>query len=412
MGMKARRLAQSAFAALFCATLVAFAAASLAVHGPAMYGKLSEIALPASAREARAAFAALEDILCADLYGGTALSEAHAFVQRFMGKHETNGFEILRGEDGFLEYGRLDPDPPEIASAYAGRLWRLQSRTEAHGGKFLFISPPPRHRRYDEGTYAPGLPYPDLHALYDAVFYHLHRCGVAGIDLRAEFERAGLPFEARGFRTDDRLTAEAAFEAFRAAVGTLNRDFGAALDPDGFYENLSHYKKETYARSFLGVLGKRAGTAFGGLDDFTVLWPAFPSAYTLSIREEDGFEQTWAGPGATLLLRPSVLKAAAEARNPLRGDLYDVYMGGAHLDARIRNLSAPKGAPKLLLIHDGGGAPLAVLLAPLFREVRVVCPVASAEPDAAVRLHNRLEGFAPDYVIVESRAENLDRVLP
>jgi hypothetical protein len=379
MGMKARRVAQSVFAVLFCATLVACAAVYLSAHGPAMRA---------------------------------GMSEAHAFVQRFMGKNETNGFEILRDGEGFLEYGRLEAHSTETARAYAGRLWRLQSLTEERGGKFLFVSPPPRHRRYEEGFYAPGLPYPDLHAFYDAVFYHLHRYGVAGLDLRAEFERVGLPFEAQAFRTDDRPTAEAAFATFRAIVDALNRDFGAALDPNGFYGDIGHYKKATYAQSFLGVLGRRAGVAFGGLDDFTVLWPAFPSEYTLSIREEDGFEQTWADSGATTLLWPSVLKAAAKARNPLRGDLYDVYLGGARLDARIRNLSAPKGAPKLLLIHDGGGAPPAVLLAPLFREIRVVCPVASAETDAAVRLYNRLSGFAPDYVIVESRAENLDRVLP
>jgi hypothetical protein len=411
---KTRKTAQGVVAGLFCVTLVAYAAVCLWTHGPEIYAALSKIARPLTVREARAAVAALEDILHENLYRGALLSEAHARVQRFMGKQEADGFAVLRDEAGFLEYGRIEAYPAALARAHAGALWRLQTRAEARGAKLLFIAPPPRHRPYAGELYAADMPYPDLHAFCDALFYHLHRYGVAGLDLRAEFLREGLPFETYTFRTDERLTAEAAFAAFRAAAATLNRDFGAALDEDGFYRNIKNYKKDTYKNAFLGVLGRRAGIAFGGLDDFTVLWPDFTSLCTLSSRAADGAAQTLFGPVATTLLRPSALTAAAKERNPYLADFYRVYADG--FDLLIGNRAAPADAPRLLFIHDGGGAPLAVLLSPLFRELRVICPSAAADAgedfDATAYLYDALEDFSPDYVIVESRAERLDLVLP
>jgi hypothetical protein len=410
--MKAQRIAQSVFAVLFCAVLVAYAAACLWTRGAEMRAALFAIERPASLREARAATVALNDLLYKNLYQRTLLSEAYAYAQRLVGKNETEGFAILRDADGFLEYGGLAPDSPEVARAHAQRLWRLQTRAAKKGGKLLFISPPVRHRRYETEFYAVGLPYPDLHRLCDGVFYYLQRYGIAAPDLRTVFEKEGLPFEAYAFRTDDRLTADAAFATFRAAVDALNRDFDANLDPGGFYRDIRNYQKETYAQSFLGNLGKRAGMAFGGLDDFTVLWPAFPSRYMLSIQKDDGFEQTLFGPGQTTLLRPSVLMKAAETRDPYHADLYRVYMGGAYPYSRIRNLAAPK-APRLLLVCDDGAAPLAVLLAPLFREIQIVSPTAAGPGfDAQAFLRERLNKSPPDYIIVESRVENLDRVLP
>jgi hypothetical protein len=411
--MNARRRAQGVFALLFCAALVAYAALCLRTHGAAMQAALSEIKRPASAEELRAITPALDKILYKNLYGRLLLSEAHARVQRFMGKYETNGFAILRDKEGFLEYGGLAVYSPEAARAQAQKLWRLKSKAAMRGGKLLFVSPPVRHRRYEPETYAADLPYPDLHALYDAVFYHLQRYGVASLDLRADFEKEALPFEAYAFRTDDRLTAEAAFAAFCAATEALNRDFGAQLDSKGFYRDIRNYEKTTYAQSFLGSLGKRAGIAFGGLDDFTVLWPTFPSLYELSAEKRDGSERTWLGPAHTTLLRPSVLKKAAETRDPYGTDLYKVYLGDAYPYARIRNLAAEEDAPRLLLLHDGGGAPLAVLLAPLFKEIRVIHTGAARSPsDAQSRLRDFMEKSPPDYIIVESRAENLEQVLP
>jgi hypothetical protein len=402
---------RSAFAVLFCAALVFCAAALWQSRGAAMFAGMSEAWRSASLRDARAFTAALEDVLYQNMRGKTFFLEAHAGVQRLMGKYETGGFEIVRDRDNFLEYGRLAPYPSSLAREYAQKLWRMQSVTEAHGGKFLFVSPPARHRRYDTGAYPSDLPYPDLHPFYDALFYQLHLYGVAAADLRENVEKDGLPFESYTFRTDDRLPAETAFAAFRASVEALNRNFGAGLDPDGVFRNRDMYKEETYEKSFLGYIGRLTGMAFCGLDDFTVLWPVFPSFYTLTAQNENKVSQTWAGPGATTLLQPSVLREAAKARDPHHSDLYRVYLGGSYYYARIRNLAAASGAPHLLLIHDGDAAPMAVLLAPLFREITIVDPVrAKLSADAESYLSEHLETHSPEYVIVESRVEKLNEL--
>jgi hypothetical protein len=207
------------------------------------------------------------------------------------------------------------------------------------------------------------------------------------------------------------MPAEAAFAAFRATVEALNRDFDAGLDPKGFYTDIRRYAQQTYKQVFPGYLSKRAGIAYGGLDDFTVLWPAFPSLYTLAVKGENIPTRAWSGPGALTLLRPSVLEEAAKTRDPYRTDLYGFYMGGKYPYAHIQNETAPPDAPRLLLIHDGKAAPLAVFLAPLFREIRMVCP-AIAESDFNLEgyLRDRLKTFPAEYIVVESGLGNLERL--
>ena len=102
MGMKAHRIAQSVFAVLFCATLVAYAAVCLWTRGTAMYAALPAVARPASLAEARTVVSTLDAILYKNLYGSTILSEMYARAQRFVGKYATEDFAILRDMDGFL----------------------------------------------------------------------------------------------------------------------------------------------------------------------------------------------------------------------------------------------------------------------------------------------------------------------
>jgi hypothetical protein len=407
--MNAYRTAQRCFAALFCIAVVAYAAVCLLTRGPAIYAALTEINRPASLWGARAAAGEAENILHADLYKKNLFREAHAYFQRVMGKSEINGFEILRDGEGFLEYSRFAPYPAGAAQEQVRKLWRLQTVAAAKGSRFLFVGAPARHRRQAAERYASDLPYLDLHPFSDAVFYNLQRYGVAALDLRAAFEKDGLPFETYTFRTDDRMPAEAAFAAFRATVEALNRDFDAGLDPQGFYTDIRRYAQQTYTQVFPGHLSKRAGIAYGGLDDFTVLAPVFPSRYTLTVKGDGISERAWSGPGATTLLRPSVLEEAAKTRDPYRTDLYRFYMGGVYPYAQIQNETAAPDAPRLLLIHDGKAAPLAVFLAPLFREIRMVCP-AIAESDFNMEgyLRDRLKTFPAEYVIVESGAGNLE----
>jgi hypothetical protein len=408
--MRGHKIAKSIFAILFCAALVCYAALCLSGVRDGIRAALSDIRIPLSPKEAGEMYEKVDAALNDGLYRKDLFFDIHAALQRLMGKHETGGFGILRDRNEVLEYGRIERFSNEEARAQALKLWKLQGISERRGVRFLYVMPPPRHRRNATDAYIAGLPYPNIHPYCDAIFYNLHRYGVAGLDPRAAFDEDARPSDGGVFRTDDRMTAEMAFAVFSVSVAELNNRFGAGLDAAGVCTDINSYVKKTYENAFLGNIGKQAGMAFGGLDDFTVLWPAFPSRYTLSITDAAAGEGEFSGACEETLLRPIALTEAAERRDPYSADLYGVYRTVGCPVARIVNDAATPDMPRLLLIHDGDAAPMAVFLAPLFIEITLLEFGEDAAPSVytANRLREFIKKSAPDYVIVESRAENLE----
>jgi hypothetical protein len=201
------------------------------------------------------------------------------------------------------------------------------------------------------------------------------------------------------FQTDHSWTAEAAFEAFVDIVNTLNSRFDAGVDTDGFYRDNANYYFELYPASFLGSLGRRAGVAFSGVDDFTLIRPKFETDFTYEFVSR-GANVERNGPFEDSLIFSEFLNLSGDVHSD---SIISSYLGGVRRWGRIVNHNAPE-APSLLLIHDSFGPFVAPFLATVFNEVHMIRGTESRTP---VNIEEYLQHNSFDYIIVMPRSENL-----
>ncbi len=309
-----------------------------------------------------------------------------------MGKNEISDYKYIRSLDGTLNYGNAFPVNTSMLPELASRVHRFNQYVMEQGGKFLYINPPDLVIR--GGThYVHGMPYQDFNISQDILLDRLREYGVECMDLRDSLASCGIAPEKMLFKTDHHWTLETCFQAFISLVDKLEKDSPGTFDPDGFYRDPNNYNFRTYPASFLGSTGRGAGMAFSGLDDFTAIWPKFKREYQVDKVDP------WLGPRSVRgVTEKSLLHTAAlDKREPYSMYTYNFYMGGSVSWAKIVNMDNPDG-PKLLLVNDSFGIPLATFLAPMFSELHMIWPLADnyrKEVEPYVR-DNKF-----DYVFVE-----------
>ncbi len=52
------------------------------------------------------------------------------------------------------------------------------------------------------------------------------------------------------------------------------------LDENHYYRDKENYNSIVYPKSFLGSMGRKTGILYGGIDDFTLIYPKFKTNYT------------------------------------------------------------------------------------------------------------------------------------
>lgn len=70
----------------------------------------------------------------------------------------------------------------------------------------------------------------------------------------------------------------------------MNDTYGEHIDEDGYYSDLSNYNQITYKNIFLGSMGRKTGRYYAGADDFTLIYPAFPTNYKMTNTIDDSLE--------------------------------------------------------------------------------------------------------------------------
>lgn len=167
---------------------------------------------------------------------------------------------------------------------------------------------------------------------------------------------------------------------------------GLSLDPARFYRDRDNYGRHTYPESFLGFLGRSTGIQFSGMEDFTVIWPRFKGEYLVEYIDKYGFTRH-EGSTEESILNPEVLKP----HEPYGMTMYDFYLYGIKSWTKVTNKLNPNG-PKLLLIHDSFGPPLAAFLAPMFSEIHMMWPVAES---FSINIDEYMAGEKFDFTVVE-----------
>ena len=105
----------------------------------------------------------------------------------------------------------------------------------------------------------------------------------------------------------------------------------------------------------MGSQGKRVGTLYGGVDDFTVYTPKFDTDLTYTCPFY-GIDRT--GPFNQSVCFPERIAA----RDWFDGNPYTYYAGGDYPLARAVNRNNPEG-PKILLIRDSFACAMTPFLA-------------------------------------------------
>ena len=390
--MKRNTITQKIFGLLFVVCLFAFAIGNWVTESGAIIHAIDEIRKPTKAGDLKHYVSRVEGILNDNIVGKDKFIDGYAYLQVLMGKEESDNFAMVLDQSGSLNYTSFFQGDILPMREYAKRLWRLQEEAKKRGCKVFFVNPPPMYHR-GQSEYSAGLPYNDQNAKQDMLLYYLRTYGVDYIDLRTTLPKHNIPINEYFFKTDHHWTIETSFYAFADVIEMMDDRYDANLDPMDFHKDLRNYNTVTYSDAFLGSMGRTTGAVFSGLDDFTLIWPKSEDQFGISGKED--------GPYSTTLLNRAMLDTDDPygSTNP-----YNAYIGPIKSRLVIRNKSSSEG-PKVLLIHDSYFIPVSAFMAPIFREIHMIWPLAETD---RVDIEKYIAENKFDYIIVELFPGNLD----
>lgn len=297
--------------------------------------------------------------------------------------HKTLGYnqlnKITRLENGYLtELAHL-----EDVSYPAGQTLQLAEQLEQQGIPFLYVQAP-----YLISEENPNLPvgledYSNANA--DALLSVLEANGVECLDLRKVLEKGEKDHYEYFFRTDHHWTPEGAFLGYRAVAEKVSEMLQIEV-PQACVDR-SCYGEREYA-DFFGSAGKRTGLYYAGTENFTLLYPKFPTSLHLTIPEE-GVDRK--GDFCQAILEQSHL----EAGDPFQCNYYEAYIGGQFGLVQIENELAQNDL-KLLIIKDSFALPVQGFLATWFKQIDAI----DLRVDDGISVAKYIEETRPDLVMI------------
>lgn len=359
-GAKHWQIAQNIVAVLLTLLVVCYAIVNLVVQWPSFVYAMD------SSWDFDSTVGQLDRVANGQAFGQPQAVSWHARLQNLLGKRASHGLQVIRGEDGELNYTNLFPYETYDFSPYAERMRALAGVAEAGGGHLLFLTTTDFHQGSKEQFGA--FPIADFKARTDAMLYALQGYGVSYLDSRQVLRDADFNEALYRYKTDPTWTVQAGYEVFTALLGAVYDTFGVALDPQGLHAEADSMVKTVYASGFTGEFGRLSGIPFAGEEDFVLYTPAFETDLTLRTSRY-GRETETRGSFEEALLVSSYL----DAEDPYQRSMVNAYLGGQAPKRVILNHRAPHG-PKVLLIGDGYAATLSAFLATVAGEVHYLWP--------------------------------------
>lgn len=305
------------------------------------------------------------------MLGRMELIEGYGYIQNILGKSEINNFSYVKDKNGYLHYSGFYREADENIMEYAKRIRRLQDSVESKGTKVIFVSPPGKYMK-EYSSFDKGFPVNEGSRERDELLIALHENGIQTLDLQNKILQSGLSYDDMFFKTDHHWKIPAAFYSFTQLVDTLDTEFGMQLDPDAYYTDIDNYNIRQYQQCMLGSMGANTGINYGGLDDFTLMWPKCDMEFEWNAEDQKGVPRGGKGKMEESLLRLEFL----ETDDPYNNQQYSVYLNGVSPCDHIENKSNTDG-PKVFCIRDSFFSPIALFLAPMCSEMDMVWPLAS-----------------------------------
>ena len=349
---------------------------------------------------AQQAISGLERSMTEQVQGRMNFIEGYSYIQTLLGKEEYNNFTCIKDQDGFLHYSAFFREPDREIPVYTARLRRLRDAAAEYGGKVLFTVMP---SKYIPGVtrLSPGLKPNDPNPITDEALFYLNRYGVSTLDMRNFLPNSTLSYEQTFFRTDHHWTIPAAFVGFGQLVESLNQEFDAGLDPDGFYRNPDNYTAVTYRDGMLGSMGRKTSANYAKPEDFTALWPNFSGNFRRESMEANG--QITVREGDILETRMIPETLTGQRKNIYSDSWYSLYLNGLRCYEHIENLDCPAG-PTVLFIRDSYFSPVITFFAPLCGTIDAVW---SLEEEDALDIETMVLENQYDYIIMEVYPYNI-----
>ena len=291
------------------------------------------------------------------------LQEANGYLNNLLKKQTSNNMLIVQGENGHLIYSNFYPY--ETYTHYnepALRLKQLDIAAKAQNTSLLFVN---CLDLYAEGSGNYGdFPVGNFNPRADAFIYNLQGYGIECLDTRNVWQAASGEYR---YKTEPNWTTEAAFEVYLSVLAKL-KERGSKIAPDVFFADKANFLEKTYQQSYVGKMGKRTGSLFSGYDDFTLITPAFKTAFSLSYLEKDK-KMGKQGSFSSVLLDKNLL----DTENIYERDMYGAYLYEAYPFRKIKNLLNTDG-PKILIVGDSAMLPISAFLAASAGEVHLFWP--------------------------------------
>jgi len=344
-----------------------------------------------------------EDVMQKDIVGKRHFVETYGLTQKTLGKKEFNSFELVKDNNGFLNYAAFYRDEEKNIFECALRVKKLQNYVEKYGTKVLFVMTPSKYsRKYSE--FETGMPVNDPTEDALEMMIYLNRLGVPSINLGENIPSNDIPYKEAFFKTDHHWTVPAAFEATKIMIEELNDRYGANFDPTGYYLSDKAYTKQKYIGHMLGSMGRDTGIAYSGLEDFTALLPTFDGHYKRTYIMDD--KETREGTYSEALLNMEVLEPTIDYYVDSQ---YSLYVDQVTNLENIENLDNPDG-PSVLMIRDSYFGPVIPFMAPLCSKIDAIWSLEKMDNmDVGEYIKKQYEsGEKYDYLIVEYYPHNIE----
>ena len=233
-----------------------------------------------------------------------------------------------------------------------------RDRLSAQGIPLLYVQAPGKLGFSEDGP-MPGLENNTYQKLNDFLA-ELDKADIDYVDTR-EWMSGPDGF----YDTDHHWTTETCFDIAAGLGRLLNSEYGFNIDEAAL--DASNYDFETHKDAFLGAEGRRTGRYYAGLDDFTVITPAFDTDFHVEIEsketghsERDGsFEET-------------IMDSTKDTVHYSFDDsAYYAYWGGDYGRAEAINNKIDDDS-SIVVIKDSYGIPVTAFLTNMFHKVNVI----------------------------------------
>ncbi len=311
-------------------------------------------------------------------FGKYAFINVNGLVHRLFDQRSMN--DVVKLDNGYL----AEVMPAVDAEVQAEETIKLADMLAAQDIPFLYVQVPYKISKYDEAL--PISVKDSSNDNADALVTRLSEGGVPVLDLREWFYEEGFNQYDLFFKTDHHWTPDAAFLAYTEIVTVMEENWGISIED--VYTLRENYKEEVYEDWFLGSRGKRTGIYYGGVDDITLLYPAFETQMTLSVPSEGIFRT--GSFKETIFDYSNIEEKDYFLKNP-----YHAYIGDEYPLVQHENTQAPVDK-KLLIVKDSFTLPVQAFLSSCFTEIDVLDLRLYEE----MSLCDYIEKTKPDMVMV------------